>query len=149
MKKQTKRIVWTKKKSCSLLRQHNPPSPKPKRMRLHVFPSDCLSLKVKHTEHTQADKRNKNLNERKQTVIKERIQKNKNHLAMTNKAQQIQGWCLWLFFRREFDRAFGKTRDPPAFVLYFHVPISLFCQTKEEKPAMGAREPGAKLLGGR
>lgn len=33
---------------------------------------------------------------------------------MTSKTQQIQGCCLLLFFyRREFDQAFGKTRDPP------------------------------------
>lgn len=77
MKKQTKRIVWTKK-SCSFLRQHKKAQSKTNTAHRCVYMSfQVIVFHCKwNTEHTQADKQNKNLNEKnKQTVIKERIQK--------------------------------------------------------------------------
>ncbi len=91
---------------------------KPKQTKLtDVFTclSKGLSFIISETRwtHTSKETKQKPKRKNKQTVWSKKVYKNKNQLAMTSKAQQIQGWCLLSFFyRREFDQALGKVRDP-------------------------------------
>lgn len=53
--KSKRKELFEQKKSCGFLRQHKKKPQKQNKysspMRLHVFPSDCLSLQVKHWTH--------------------------------------------------------------------------------------------------